>query len=199
MLIPIGDCRMPRPSSQQIKGMRQQRQNRRQRTLCPRRAARQVHNQRPSQRPAHRTAQSGKRRMQQPIGAHAFRQSINQPFTDQPRCLRRHIPRSQPCSPCCHNEICAPGMKPQRRRNQVHLIRQRLGRHRANSGTLQQLANRRSREVNLLSSPAAVADRQHYRANIGRKTRSHPPSLRVSSIVSETSSLSPLRCNRHQK
>jgi hypothetical protein len=182
MLIPIRDRRMPRPSGQQIKGVRQQRQNRRQRTLRPRRTARQVHNQSASQRPAHRTAQRSKRRMQQPIGAHAFRQSVDQPFADQPRSLRRHVPRSQSCSARCHNQICALGMMPQPRCNQIHLIRQGLRRHHIHSGSRQQLANRRSREVDLLSPPAAVADRQHNGAHIGRKTRSHAPSLRVCSI-----------------
>jgi hypothetical protein len=73
-------------------------------------------------------------------------------------------------------------MTPQPRRNQVYLIGQRLCRHHTHSGSLQQPANSWSREVDLLSSPAAVANSQHNGTNIGRKTWSHASSLRVSSI-----------------
>jgi hypothetical protein len=177
---------MLRAPGQQIQRMRQHRQNCRQRTLCPRRAARQVHNQRASQRPAHRPAQRSQRRMQQPIGTHPFRQSVDQPFTDQPCSLRRYIPRRQSRPPGCHNQTRTACMTPQRRSNQIQLIGQRLLRRNPHSCSLQQLADSRSREVYLLPPRAAVADRQHNSTKIGRKAQSHALSLRVSTSVSET-------------
>ena len=67
------------------------------------RAAWQVHDQRLPQRPAHRTAQRSKRRMQQSIGAHPFRQSVDQsvrrpaswPPESRPAQPARYPPSSQ--------------------------------------------------------------------------------------------------------
>jgi hypothetical protein len=164
---------MLRAPSQQIKRMRQHRQNRSQGTLRPGRAARQIHNQRPSKRSAHRTAERSKRSMQQAPGAHALRQSIDHSVADQSCSVRRHIPRSQTRSTRRHNQTRAGRMTPQRSGNQIQLIRQDLDRDLTDSSGLQQLVNRWSGEVNLLPPRAAVANRQHNGTRIGRKARSH--------------------------
>ncbi len=164
---------MLRASSQQIKRVRQDRQNRRQRTLRPCRAPRQIHDQCLSQRPTYPTTQRSKRSMPQPLGAHTLRQSVDHPFTDQPRSLRRYIPRSQPRPSSSHNQTRTCRVTAQRRGNQIQLIRQSLRRHCTDASHLQQLANRRSREVDLLPSRTAVADRQHNCANIGKSVLSH--------------------------
>jgi hypothetical protein len=160
--------------------MRKQRQNRRQRALRSRRATRQVYDQRLSQRSAHRTAQRSKRRMPQSISAHPFPQSVDQPFTDQPGGLRSHVPRSQPCTPRSHNQVRTLCMSSQRYCYQIQLVGQCLCRHQARTSGLQQLTDGRSGQIDLLSPRAAVADRQHNGANIGRKPLGHAPSLRVS-------------------
>jgi hypothetical protein len=90
-------------------------------------------------------------------------------------------------------------MMAQRCGNQIQFIRKRLPRHNSHPGSLQRPANRRSGEVDLLPPRAAVANRQHNGANIGRKTLSHAPSLRVSTKVSEVSPQSLRQPNRHQK
>ena len=185
MLIPIYGRGMLCAPSQKIQRVRQQWQNCRQRTLCPRRAAWQVHNQRACQRPAHSATQRSKRRVQQPIGAHPFSQSVDQSFADQLRSLRSHIPVSQPRPPRCHNQIRTRCMASQRCGNQIQLIGQRLLRLDTHSGGLQQLAYSRSGEVDLLPPRATVADRQYNCTNIGRKALSHVSSLRVSTKVSE--------------
>jgi hypothetical protein len=159
--------------------MRKQRQNRPQRALRSRRAARQVYDQRLSQRPANRTAQRSKRRMPQSISAHLFRQSVDQPFTDQPRGLRSHVPRSQPGTPRSHNQVRALCVPSQRYSDQIQLIRKRLCRHQARTSGLQQLADSRPGQIDLLSPRTAVTDRQHNGANIGRKPLGHALSLRV--------------------
>jgi hypothetical protein len=160
--------------------MRKHRQNRRQRALRSRRAARQVHDQGLSQRPTHRAAQRSKRRMPQSIRAHLFRQSVDQPFADQPGGLRSDVPRSQPGTPRSHNKVRALCVPSQRHGYQIQLIGQCLCRHQARTSGLQELADSRSGQIDLLSSRAAVADRQHNGANIGRKPLGHAPSLRVS-------------------
>jgi hypothetical protein len=187
MLIPMGARRMLGASSQQIQRVRQQRQNRRQGTPRPCRAARQVHDQRGSQCPAHCATQRSKRRMSQSLSAHPLRQSIDYSFTNQLRGLRRHIPCSHPGSTRGHNQICILRMAPQRRSNHIQFVGQYLCRHNAYPGILQQLADSRPGEVDLLPPRAAVADRQHNGANIGRKTLGHALSLRVSPTLSETS------------
>jgi len=164
---------MRRAPSQQIKRMRQHRQNRSQGTLRPGRTTRQIHDQRASQRPAHRTAERSQRSMQQSFSSHALRQSVDHSFADQPRSLRSHISRSQPRPTCSHNQVRACRMTSQGSGNQIQLIRQNLSRRHMNSSGLQQLTDRRSREVDLLSPRAAVAHRQHNGANVGRKARSH--------------------------
>jgi hypothetical protein len=90
-------------------------------------------------------------------------------------------------------------MTAQRRNDQIQLIGQYLCCNPTHSSGLQQLADSRPGEVDLLSPPTAVADRQHNSANIGRKTLSHAPSLRVSSMISETSPQSFLPRIKHQK
>jgi hypothetical protein len=180
MLIPVYCRGMLCAPSQKIQRVRQHRQNCRQRTLRPCRAAWQVHNQRACQRPAHSTTQRSKRRVQQPIGAHPFSQSVDQSFADQPRSLRSHIPGSQPRTPRCHNQIRTRCMAPQRRGNQIQLVGQCLLRRDTHSGGFQQLADSRSGEIDLLPPRATVADRQYNCTNIGRKALSHASSLRVS-------------------
>ena len=69
---------------------------------------------------------------------------------------------------------------PQRSDDHLQLIRQCLRRYYAYPSSLQRLANRRAGVVNLLSPPAPVTDRQHYRANIRSKTLFHCYSLRFS-------------------
>jgi hypothetical protein len=64
-------------------------------------------------------------------------------------------------------------MTPQRCGNQIQLIGQDFSRHHTDSCTLQQLADCRSREVDLLPPRAAVADRQHNGANIGKEILGH--------------------------
>jgi hypothetical protein len=64
-------------------------------------------------------------------------------------------------------------MTPQRCGNQIQLIGQNLGRHHTDSSGLQQPANRRSGEIDLLPPRAAVAHRQYNGPNIGRKALSH--------------------------
>ena len=164
---------MLRAPGQQIQRVRQHRQNRRQGALRPGRTARQVHDQRASKRPTHSTTQRCKRSMQQPLGAHALGQTIDHPFADQPRSLRRHIPRSQPRPTCSHNQSRTGRMTPQRCGNQIHLIGQNLGSNHTESSGLQHLADCWSGQVDLLPPRAAVADRQHNGANIGREDRSH--------------------------
>jgi hypothetical protein len=167
--------------------MRQQRQNHRQRTLRPRRAARQIHNQGAAPCPAHRTAQRRKGRVQQPIGTHPFRQPVDHPFTNHPGSLRCHVSSGQSGASCGHNQICALRVTLERRGNQIKLIRQCLRCHHAHSGVFQRPADSRPGEVGLLPSPAAVADRQHNGPNIGKRTLSHALSLRGYPPVSETS------------
>jgi hypothetical protein len=159
--------------------MRQHRQNRLQRALRPTRTSRQIHNQRLTQRPAHRSAQRSMRRMQQPVGAHPFRQPVDQPLANQLRRLRRHIPRGQPRPPRRHDQIYNFCVMPQRRGNQINLIRQCLARQHTSSSGLQNLTDSRPREVSLLSARAAVADRQHNRPDIRCETFTHPYSLKV--------------------
>jgi hypothetical protein len=173
MLIRIGSRGMLRASGQQIKCMRQHRQNRRQGALRSRRATRQIDDQRASKRPAHRTAQRSQRSLPQSLSAHALRQSVDHPFADQSRSLRRHIPRSQPRPPRSHNQTYAGRMTPQRCGNQIQLIGQDLGRHHINSSSIQQLTDRGPGQVDLFPPRAPVAHRQHNGANIGRKARSH--------------------------
>lgn len=199
MLLPMEALSMFRTPRQQIKRMRQQRQDRPQRTLRPRRAARQVHDQCTSQRPADRPAQRRQRRTQQPLRAHPLRQPIHQPVTDQPRGLRSHVPRRQPRPSRRHDQSGPLRMTPQRRRNQIKLIRQRLCHRDPHASSLQQQADSRSRQVDLLPPEAAVTDRQHNGTNIGRKCRDHAPSLRVSSPVSETSQANHFFRPRHQR
>jgi hypothetical protein len=158
--------------------MWQQRQNRRQRTLRPRRAPWQVHNQSGSPRPAHRAAQRGKRRMQEPIGAHPFRQSVDHPFTDHPGSLWCHVAGGQPGPSSSHDQICALCITSQRRGNQIQFIGQYLRCNQTRFGSLQQLTDNRPGEVSLLPAPAAVADSQHNRPNIEKRTLSHVLSLR---------------------
>jgi hypothetical protein len=157
--------------------MRQQRQNHRQRTLRPRWAARQIHDQRAAPCSAHRTAQCRKRRVQQPIGTHPFRQPVDHPFTNHPGSLRCHVSSGQSGASRGHNQICALGVTLQRPGNQIKLIGQGLRCHHTHSGVLQRPANSRPGEVGLLPTPAAVADRQHNGPNIGKKALSHAPSL----------------------
>jgi hypothetical protein len=173
MLIAIGSRVMFRPPRQQIKRVWQHRQNRRQRSLRPRRAARQIHDQRLSKRPTHRTTQRSKRSMPQALGAHTLRQSIDHPFTDQLRSLRRYIPRSQPRPSSSHNQTRTGRVTPQSRCNQVHIIRQNLVRHHNHPSDIQQLTNCGPGKVDLLPSRTTVADRQYNCANIGENVLSH--------------------------
>jgi hypothetical protein len=173
MLIPLQTRRMLRTPCQQIKCMRQHRQNRREGTLRPGRTPRQVHDQRATKRPAHCTTERSKRSLQHPLGAHTLRQSVDHPFADESRGLRRHIPRSQPRPACRRNQDCTGRMTAQRRGYQIQLIGQNLGGGNTESSGLQYLADCRPRQVELLPPGAAVADRQHYGANVGRKARSH--------------------------
>jgi hypothetical protein len=179
MLIPVSGGRVVRPPSQQIECVRQQRQNRRKRTLRPGRATRQIDNQRATQSPAHRSAQSGKRSMQQAVGAHLLRQSLDHPLADLPCGLGSYIPRAQPRSARGHDKTCALCMASQRLGNLIQLIWQRLHRDHTDPGRLQRLADRRSGDVRLVSTPATVADRQDNRTNIGGKDLIHRSSLRV--------------------
>ena len=108
-----------------------------------------------------------------PPCAHALGHSVDQPFAYQPRSFRRHIPRSQPRPTCSHNQTRTGRMTPQRCGNQIHLIGQNLGSNHTHSSGLEQLADRRPGEVNLLPPRAAVAHREHNSTNIGRKALSH--------------------------
>jgi hypothetical protein len=168
---------MRRASSQQIQRMRQQRKNRPQRTLRPRRTPRQIHNQRPPHRPAHRPAQRRKRRLQQPFRAHPLSQPINQPFTNDPRRFRRNIPCRKSRSARSHNQRHFHRIPPQRSNNQIQLIWQNLHHHRTHAGTLQHPHHRWPRKVYLPPFKAAVADRQHHGTRIDWKAPVHPSSV----------------------
>jgi hypothetical protein len=145
MLIVLCESMMSRPPRQQVQRMRQHQQNRRERTSRARRTPRQIHNQRISQRPANRTAQRCQRRLQQPIGSHTLRQSIDQPLTDHPRSLRRHIPLRQPGPSRRHNQVYNFRVTSQRLSDLVDLIRQHLAQHLPHPGIFQQLAHSRPR------------------------------------------------------
>jgi len=164
---------MPRAPSQKIQRMRQHRQNRGQRTRRPGRAARQIHDQRRSKCSAHRAAQRSQGSMPKSLSAHKLRQAINYPFADQPRGLRRHIPRSQSRPTRRHNQARTCRMTAQRCGDQIQFIGQNLRRHYMDSGSLQQLTDSWSRKVDLLPLRAAVAHRQHNGTNIGRKGWGH--------------------------
>jgi hypothetical protein len=179
MLASLCTTRMRRSPGQQVQRMWQQRQNRLQRTLRPRRTSRQIHDQRSSNRPAHRPAQRSQRSMPQPIRPHALRQPIHQPLAHQSRSLRRHIPGRQPGPSGRHNQPCLLRMATQCRYDQIELIRHRLHVNRSYVSVFQQCANRRPGQIHLLAPKTAIAYSQHHRSRIRRKFRNHIPSLRA--------------------
>jgi hypothetical protein len=169
---------MLRLSRQQIERMRQQRKHRLKRTLCSRRASRQIHDQSISGDSTDGAAKCGIWSLLQTVGPHPFCQPIHDPLAHQPGGVRGNVTCSEASASSRNDQLRISRIMPQRRNDRVDVVRQYSQQDAIDSGGLQQPCDGRAGDIRLFPLGAAVADRDHDRTSLGRKSLIHPPSLR---------------------
>jgi hypothetical protein len=169
---------MSRTSGQKVERMGQQLKDRLKRSPCTGGASGKVHDQRRAEGSADGPAQRGKGRVLQALGAHAFRQPLDDPIADHARRLWSYIARGKSCTTRGNDQTSPGGIAPQGDRDQVYLIGQCLACYCTYACCLKQARDCGTRQIVLLSTKTTIADCQDDDTGIGLK--SHLVSLRPS-------------------